>query len=324
MRVLVFGTGGVGSIYAYILAKGGAHITTVCRSNYTAVSQHGISISSALFGEVSFRPSAVVRSVDETDSQDPFDYILICSKAFPGTAALVHAAVTPAKTALVLCQNGIGIEHEYAELYPRNTIISGVVYLPTTQTAPGLIKMGPLQKLQLGTYPAAPSAAAAKAQVATLVAAFAAGGGICEHHDDVQQARWVKLAVNVAWNPTCALTLCDDANLFRSSSVAEETIVLVMREVAAVAKAAGYLVTDELIAEQLQRPRKRLETGGKEPSMLTDVRENRALEVDAILGNCVAIAQKLGVEAPRLGLLFMLAKALNFSIVKDKTWRDIA
>jgi len=36
-RVLIFGTGGVGSVYGYILDKAGAHVTTVCRSNYIAV-----------------------------------------------------------------------------------------------------------------------------------------------------------------------------------------------------------------------------------------------------------------------------------------------
>lgn len=53
-KVLVFGTGGVGCIYAYILQKGGAQVTAVCRSNYEAVKEHGITIDSKIFGKVSF------------------------------------------------------------------------------------------------------------------------------------------------------------------------------------------------------------------------------------------------------------------------------
>ena len=55
-RILLHGTGGVGGIYAYILHKGGANVTAVCRSNYDAVSRNGIKISSKVFGEVSVKP----------------------------------------------------------------------------------------------------------------------------------------------------------------------------------------------------------------------------------------------------------------------------
>jgi 2-dehydropantoate 2-reductase len=324
MRVLIFGTGGVGSIYAYILEHGGANVTAVCRSNFAAVHKDGISITSALFGNVHAHPTTVRTVADAAaGGAPPFDFILVCSKAFPGTARLLQPAVTSKTTAIVLCQNGIGIEPEYAALYPHNPIISGVVYLPTTQTSPGHISMGPLQTLQLGTYPAT-APAAAKAQVATLAAAFAAGGGICEVHGDVQRARWIKLAVNGAWSPMCALARCDDANLLRSSATADAVIVSVMREVAAVAAAVGYEVTEAVIAEQMERPRGRLKTGGKEPSMLTDVREGRALEVDAILGNVVRIARGVGVETPRLEVLFVLAGGLSYSIQPDAEWKPLA
>jgi 2-dehydropantoate 2-reductase len=322
-RILVFGTGGVGCIYAYLLQRGGAAVTTVCRSNFAAVSASGISIDSKLFGAVHFTPDLVVRTVDDaiSSSTEPYDYVVVCSKAFPGTAALVHAAVTPAITALVLCQNGIGIEDEYAAAFPQNPILSGVVYLPTTQVSPGRVLMGPLQRLEIGPFPAGRNSGAAE-RFATV---FRAGGGVIEVCDDVQAQRWIKLSVNVAWNPICALTRCDDANFIRSSPMAEGTVRDTMAEVAALAKKAGYdVVSQAAIDEQMGRPQERLETGGKEPSMLTDVRENRALEVEAILGNAVLIARKLDMETPRLDMLYTLAKALSFSITPDSTWKPIA
>jgi len=130
--------------------------------------------------------------------------------------------------------------------------------------------------------------------------------------------------VNVAWNPMCALSRCDDANLLRSSAGADGAITSVMCEVARVAAAAGYLVSEQVIAEQMARPRERLRTGGKEPSMLTDVREGRALEVDAILGNAVMIARELKVDTPRLELLFALAGGLSYSIKPDGEWKPLA
>lgn len=135
-KALIFGAGGVGCIYGYILDRGGAEVTAVCRTNFEAVKAHGIAIRSKVWGKVHYRPEAV-RSVSE--AQGPFDFILVCSKAFPGTSKMIEAAVSE-QMAIVLAQNGIGIEEEYAELFPNNTIISGVVWLPTTQVEPGEYK----------------------------------------------------------------------------------------------------------------------------------------------------------------------------------------
>ena len=101
-----------------------------------------------------------------------------------------------------------------------------------------------------------------------------------------------------------------------------------MHEVGLVAAAAGYpdIITEELIDKDLERPKGRLSTGGKEPSMLVDVREGRPMEVEAILGNTVRIASKLGVEVKTLEVIYTLAKALDFGIRKDEQegWKGIA
>ena len=50
-RVLIIGTGGVGTMAAYALESGGkARVTAVMRSNYAAVQKNGISIDSMEHG----------------------------------------------------------------------------------------------------------------------------------------------------------------------------------------------------------------------------------------------------------------------------------
>ncbi|CAJ2502524.1 Uu.00g099180.m01.CDS01 [Anthostomella pinea] len=323
-RVCVFGAGGVGCVYAYILHEAGCSVTAVCRTNYQAVKDNGILIRSKIFGRQQFKPTTV-QSVSEAVQHGPFDYLLVCSKAFPGTAAMMKEAVTPGKTAIVLAQNGIGGEDEYARLYPENTIISGVVYLPVTQVEPGVVEHGPLERFEIGTYPPdAPSTA--KAQAQTLSDLFKAGGGSTPVFADVQPQRWIKVSVNAAWNATTALTTCDDANYLRSSPIAEPVVRNIMQEVGLIASADGYpdVISDAVIERDLERPKSRLATGGKEPSMLTDVRHGRPMDVEAILGNTLRIGQKHGVKTPCLEMLYALAKARNFAIAPDETWVPIA
>ncbi|SMQ53366.1 unnamed protein product [Zymoseptoria tritici ST99CH_3D7] len=325
-KILVFGAGGVGCIYAALLERGGASVTAVCRTNYAAVKENGLLIRSAKWGHIRTRPQAV-RTVSEAASHGPFDYILVCSKAFPGTAALIKDAVTLGKTAIALAQNGIAIENEYAELYPQNTIISGVVYLPTTQVSPGIVEHGaPLEIFELGTFPHKASDEA-KAQTKRLSELFLAGGSNAPVHDgDIQERRWNKLSLNASLNPITALTLCDDANFIRSSDHALDMIKNVMSEVGSIAAAAGHpnAVSKESIDDHMKRHVERLETGGKEPSMLVDIRNNRQIEVEAILGNTVRKAEELNVEVPYLKMLYVLAKARDFATMKNDQWKPIA
>ena len=100
----------------------------------------------------------------------------------------------------------------------------------------------------------------------------------------------------------------------------------IMHEIGRVATAAGYpnAITDDLIEKDLERPRSRLKTSGKEPSMLTDVRANRPIEVEAILGNTLRFAERFGVETPYVELLYTLAKGRNFELERPPSWKDIS
>lgn len=321
-KVLVFGTGGVGAIYGWIVHQGGADVTVVCRTNYEAVKADGITIRSAIFGHQHYSP-ATVPTVTEAVSHGPFDFIIVASKAFPGTAQQIKPAVTE-HTCIVLAQNGIGIEDDYAAAYPSNSLLSGVIWLPATQVSPGVVEMGPLETFEIGTYPAN-AGTVAKARAQQFSGLYQRAGATCPVYDDVQTKRWPKLALNIAFNPVTALTRCDDGNFLRSSPIADDIIVDTMRQCGIVARAEGYDVTEEYIQTVMARHRGRMHSGGKQPSMLVDVENSRAIEVEAILGNTLRIAQKHGIvgQVPHIQLLYALAKGLNFSVVKGTEWKPI-
>jgi 2-dehydropantoate 2-reductase len=314
-RILLFGAGAVGAVYVYTFMQAGAEVTAVCRSNYEVVKKDGFMMYSVRFGDVRFRPS-VVRVAEEAALSGPWDFVVICSKCFPGSSPSLSNTIKPVvgpSTAIVLVQNGINIEEEVAASYPNNPIISCVVYLPCTQIHPGVIDYGATQKetlnlLELGTYPAlAPEFhKRAAEQIAALVEK---GGGVAKVYDDIQPQRWSKLVVNASWNPITALSLCSDADFLRSSPGAVDLVRSVMFEVVALARTLKIEGINEDLAErQLQRHRVR--TVGKEPSMLTDVKEGRPFEVEAIIGNTVRLAKEHGVKVPLLDALYALAKGL--------------
>ncbi|CZT25835.1 related to 2-dehydropantoate 2-reductase [Ramularia collo-cygni] len=317
-KILLHGSGAVGTIYLYLLLKAGCDVTAVCRSNYEAAKADGFHIDSDIYGKgIHIHPN-IVRDPEEAAAAGQYDYLIVACKALPDAkiAETVSAAVTPGHTTIVLIQNGIDIEQEYASHFPENPLLSCVVYLPTTQIKPGYIEMGDLETLEMGPYPAsAHNDEKVKASADQLITLLKSAGGNAHYFQDIQEKRWNKLLLNASWNPICALTLSRDAAFLLSSPESEGVIVEVMNEVIAISKALGYSSVNEAAGQVgLNRAKDRIGTKGIEPSMLVDVLWNRRMEVEVILGNPLRKARQLGVQVPRIEMLYILAKVLDDSI----------
>src|SRR3990172_8156973 len=157
--VLVVGAGAVGAFYGSVLARAGAQVSVVCRSDFAAVARDGYSISSFQFGDYDFRPAQVVRSV--ADHKGAPDYLILATKMLEGEdrAKLIRPAVGP-KTVIVLLQNGIDIEPEIVSAFPENEVLSCLAFVGVSRIAAGRISHQLFGRLVLGKYPSGPSAAA--------------------------------------------------------------------------------------------------------------------------------------------------------------------
>ncbi|KAJ9662938.1 hypothetical protein H2198_001166 [Neophaeococcomyces mojaviensis] len=323
-RIAIFGAGSIGAAYGWIFSRTvpDQNIVTICRSNYDVASQHGFTLNSTIFGSnLNYRPT-VVRSGAEAaglDPTTPYDYVVICSKAIsskPSTAELLQPLISNSTT-IVLIQNGIGIEDEYAKLYPNNPVLSTVVYFAATQTAPAVIKHTEIELLHVGTYPAKAPAEHKKAAT-KFVNLVADCGATARYHDDVQSERWAKLVMNACLNPICALSKSRDMQFLASAGEdAEQFMRDTMEEVASVAQACGYSnITSEVVDRCIYRTQTRVPPG-VEPSMMADALVGRNMEVDAIVGNVVKLAREKGVKVPILRTLYNLLQALDDSFSRD-------
>ncbi|TVY42693.1 Uncharacterized protein LSUB1_G002899 [Lachnellula subtilissima] len=315
-RILIFGTGSIGAVYAFVLSRAvpASNIVAVCRGNYESASKNGFTIHSARWGENQKVRPVVVRTVAEAiDLDSTFDYVIVSSKVLP-TVPSIPELIKPAistGTTIVLIQNGIAIEEPYAKLFPDNPLLSTVVYLAATQTSPGIVRHTGVELLHVGSYPASSGTEAASRFTKLLDHATT------EVHEDIQFERWSKLLMNASWNPICALSRSRDAQVLRSSAEAKDFVQDVMFEIAAVANSCGYQgISSTLIDLQLEKATIR-ELPGVEPSMMADALAGRNMEVEAIIGNVVKMAREHGVKTPMLSTIYMLANVLDKSFSYD-------
>ncbi|WFD07496.1 2-dehydropantoate 2-reductase [Malassezia vespertilionis] len=257
-RALVLGFGGVGVLYAYILHRGGAHVTAVCRSNYDMVRQNGIDIISGKFGNhKQYRPDHVVHSPDQVKGLQ-FDYIVCtykCVSDMQPSSDVIYPYLEKMDRVklpyIVLIQNGVDIEKGvYDTLVNTNNplaraIISGVTWVATTLLGGGSrIEHGTLERLCLGLYPAPLQAQVPNAiadAITLLTSTMRQGGSSVEDTNDIASFRWNKTLWNTSWGALSTLARAPLRDILTAEALPYTSGVVrgLMLEVLAVARAVG-------------------------------------------------------------------------------------
>ncbi|KAF2087297.1 2-dehydropantoate 2-reductase family protein [Saccharata proteae CBS 121410] len=318
-NVLLFGSGGVGTIAALNLEVGGlANVTAVLRSNYEAVQKSGFHIKSCDHGTITgWRPSQVVNTVPSVhaDSLPAYDFIVCSTKNVPDNPPSlpdqIASAVTPGHTVIVLIQNGLNIERPLFAAFPQNIVLSGVSMIGSHEISHGVIEHDDNDRLVLGPFHN-PNLDAAKEEAAAkrFVEIYAAGGKTaCEFTADVGFSRWRKLVYNSCLNSICAITGLDTGRIRLADGAIENLVKPAMEEIRAAAKAAGHELPPEVVDTMINIDPL---TMYLPPSMLNDLRKGNFIEVENILGEPLREGTALGVPMPTLKVLYGICKAIQW------------
>ncbi len=186
-------------------------------------------------------------------------------------------------------------------------VIGCVVHLAAEVGQPGHVQHTAGRRLIVGEPDGSDSQRLRRLQAALQAADFA-----CEVSPHIRRDVWSKLIGNLSFNPVAALTgyrmdqICADAELL-------ELIRQVLREGMDVAGRLGVtigLTPDERIdvARQL---------GAARISMLQDLERRRPLELAAIVGVVIELAELTGVQVPATRTLHALVRARARSLDID-------
>ena len=75
MRILLFGAGNIGCLYAALLTRSGQDVTLLARGDrYTDLQRHGITVQHALSGA---RTTSSVSVIDRLTHQDAYDLMIV-------------------------------------------------------------------------------------------------------------------------------------------------------------------------------------------------------------------------------------------------------
>jgi 2-dehydropantoate 2-reductase len=208
LRVLIIGTGAVGSFVGARLALAGHEVTLVGRRGLVdAVRAGGLTLIEPTGSRRTVNASAVdsiaaaftgLTSVSALTSF--YDLALVTVKAYD-TAGVIEElrAATSAPPPLLTLQNGVGNEEALAEAFGPDRITSGAIDTPVSVLAPGQVQVN-RPRFKCGLAPVGRAAPVIQAAGLLRDAGFTV-----DVFDDYRRLKWSKLLMNLLANAQCAI-----------------------------------------------------------------------------------------------------------------------
>jgi 2-dehydropantoate 2-reductase len=326
MKIAVVGAGAIGGYLGARLAAAGAEVTFIARgANLAAIKTNGLRLIGEDGSEVR---TTGARAVEKAADAGPHDTVLLTVKAHqvaalaPELRHLCHA-----QTTIVTMQNGIpwwyfqkhGGEHDgkpvrsadpdgsISRSIDPGQIIGSVVYPAANLIAPGVVQVVEGNRFTLGELDGSTTA-----RVQAISASLARAGFKAPVSNDIRSEIWLKLWGNLSFNPISALTHATLVDICQFP-LTRELATAMMKEAEAIAGKLGVAFKVS-IERRIAGAEK---VGAHKTSMLQDVEQGRAMEIEALVGSVVELGERTGTPTPHISAVYacasLLAKTLNAS-----------
>ncbi len=285
--IAIVGPGAVGGIVAAWLCRNPALSVTLCaRTPLTDLRVETPGGAIVASPRVLLDPAAA----------GPVDWAMVATKAHDvgSTAGWLGRLVGP-HTRVAVLQNGVEHRERFAQLLPPERIVPAVVDIPANRSAPGR-----LAQHAWGTI-IVPSGSDGDA----FVELFSHGRIAVRTDPDWLSRAWEKLCLNSA-GAVSALTLASTGPAWNAGL--EAIVRALVTECAAVGRAEGAAIADEVIEAVVEKSRNARPSGGIN-SMEADRLAGRPMEIDARNGAIVRLGRKHGIPTPVNSLFVTLLRA---------------
>ena len=319
MKICIVGAGAIGGMLGVKLALTGHDVTLILRgANLEAVQQNGLTLIEENGRELLAKPIKATADLAQAGVQD---LVILGLKAHQVSAVaadlpqLMHSA-----TRVVTMQNGIPwwyfhkLPGPYAGMpvlavdpdgliaksIPIDSVIGSVVYPASEVIRPGVIKVIEGNRFTLGEIDGTDTPS-----LRAISDAFKAAGFKAPVSTDIRSEIWLKVWGNLSFNPISALThaTLEDICLYPPT-----------RALAASMMTEAQTIGEKLGVQFKVSLEKRIAgaqaVGPHKTSMLQDVEQGRALELQALVASVLELGQITHTPTPTIEAVYALASLL--------------
>jgi 2-dehydropantoate 2-reductase len=303
MKIAILGAGAMGSLYGGPLSeKNDVWLVDVWKEHIDTINALGLKVKTA-DGEMVYHPMATTSAKDAGICE----LVIIFVKSVNTVEALAENKELFGDGTMVLTlQNGYGNDEDILPYVKAENMFIGTTACGATTLGPGHVFCAGVGPTNIGiTKTGSPE------RVERIATVLNESGFETKVADDVMEAIWTKLLVNVGLNAPLALLNVRNGFMAECESVYQMGLMLVMEGVE-VAKAEGYKLDGRAIAEHYYIDGAKV-VGHNLCSMLQDVGKKRKTEVEKINGAIVKLGKKHGIPTPYNEAMLLMINAKECS-----------
>ena len=291
MRYGVVGVGAIGGYYGSKLAHSGQEVHFLSHSDYEFVKERGMQVDSC---DGSFHLDHV-NVYKDVEDMPKCDVVIVGLKTINNH--LLPKLLPPLlheHTAVVLIQNGIGVEADVQQMFPNVQLIAGLAFICSAKTEPGRVNHQCYGSINLANY------SCKDEDLFNSVLKDFTDAAIPAASVPYDEARWKKAVWNMPFNGmTVALNTRTD--LLLKNPATRQLIRDLMMEVIEASRALGISGVDEAFVEKMIQMTD--EMTPYSPSMKLDFDFHRPMEIHYLYTRPIEIARAAGYRMAKLEML---------------------
>jgi len=307
VKILVLGSGSIGSIFGGFLAKSGHDVTLVGRNPHVeTIIQQGLEIT-GIWGHHKILNLQPFTSPPQ-NPKSVYDIILISVKSYDTTEAvqtILH--LVGDNTLIVSLQNGLNNYEMITTFIEEKNVLLARVIFGVEMPRPGLVHVTVYAKeVQIGH----PENKVPFEKVSDIASLFTQAKIPTQPTREIMKYIWDKVLYNCALNPMSALLDCTYGELLENpftqkvmEDIIQEIYQVIEKKKIQLFQSNAESYVDELFQKLIPS------TAQHRSSMLQDLTKGRKTEIDSLNGSVLKIARELSLKLPINDTLASLIKA---------------
>lgn len=299
MRIVIFGTGGVGGYFGGCLAQAGEDVTFIARGEHLrAIKTSGLRVDSQL-GDFTIFPA---KATDDVREVGEVDLVVVAVKAWqvPEAAREMRPLVGPTTT-VVPMQNGVEAVAQLVSELGYDNVIGGLCRIISYVVGPGHIRhAGYKPSIVIGELDNRRSD-----RITSIEDVFKRAGLEISVAEDIQVALWTKFLFIASFSGIGAIA-DTPAGVVRGDPKWRAQMINAMQEIYALAHARGI----NLPANSIETVMASVDSLPEDStsSMQRDIAAGRPSELESQNGAVVRMARESGVAVPTHELIYETLK----------------
>jgi 2-dehydropantoate 2-reductase len=299
MRIVVYGTGGVGGYFGGRLAQAGEEVTFIARGEHLrAIKANGLRVDSPN-GDFVINPA---RATDDVNQVGEPDLVILGVKAWqvPDAARAIKPVVGSITTVLPL-QNGVDAVPQLVDELGSKNVIGGLCRIVSFVVEPGHIRhAGFTPTIIIGELDNQRTE-----RITKIEDVFKHAGLDTTIATDIQVALWTKFLFIASFSGVGALANAP-AGVLRSDPKRRAQMLSAMQEIYALAHARGVKLPSDSV-EKVMAAVDGLPDDATS-SMQRDIAAGKASELESQNGAVVRMARESGIDVPTHALIYQSLK----------------